>query len=299
MGEWGMLYTLQTCIMNLQDEPAPYTALLAMLPCVVCCAGCQPRPEVRDAGTQERDAAPGAALCRLCCLLASDDQEAIAQVLLAVAEGRRKQEEQQQLCQQQPMQQAVQEQEQDQQQVGQQEPQSVDEQQQQQQEEEEQVQQQELQQDSPEQASDVAQRSEQDIKAAELLLAQQEQKQQQKGDEHEEEQQQQDEQQQQRDEQRHEEEAEQEAGQGPAQLSDPQSQPADVEAAMQLNASAGELSTVSTTDSGGVGSGTPADAALPTAALSASDDPVEDAAAGAPAVADADVADEVDAAVVE
>lgn len=66
------------------------------LVCVAAAAGGQPRPEVREAGTQERDAAAGAALCRLCCVLASDDHEAIAQVLASVAEQRAKHAQQQQ-----------------------------------------------------------------------------------------------------------------------------------------------------------------------------------------------------------
>jgi hypothetical protein len=55
---------------------------------VLAHAGCQPRPEARDATTQERDAAVGAALCRLCCLLTSGDEAGIAQVLQAAAEQR-------------------------------------------------------------------------------------------------------------------------------------------------------------------------------------------------------------------
>uniref|UniRef100_A0A383WAB7 Cilia- and flagella-associated protein 91 n=1 Tax=Tetradesmus obliquus TaxID=3088 RepID=A0A383WAB7_TETOB len=61
-------------------------------------AGHQQRPEMRDAATQELDAAIGAALCSVCCLLASDDEAAITQLLLGVA-GRQQQRQEVQLDQ--------------------------------------------------------------------------------------------------------------------------------------------------------------------------------------------------------
>lgn len=78
-----------------------------MLRAIGDAAGGQQRPEVCDAGTQERDAAAGAVLCRLCCFLTSDDAT-IATVLADVAEQRaRRQQEQPQACQQQQQQQPV------------------------------------------------------------------------------------------------------------------------------------------------------------------------------------------------
>ncbi|KAF6260038.1 solute carrier, TRAMD3 or PAT1-domain-containing protein [Scenedesmus sp. NREL 46B-D3] len=55
-------------------------------------AGHLPRPEVRDAATQEFDAAIGAAVCSVCCLLASDDEAAIKQLLLGVVERQQQQQ---------------------------------------------------------------------------------------------------------------------------------------------------------------------------------------------------------------